>query len=444
MSNLWRFWGMVRDQRTLFQKLLQKGSWALAEQAFFSGSTFVINTLLIRWLSATAYGAYTLAFAILIFVSGFYQALIFEPIAIHGSVKYRANFPYYGRIQALLYAQMAFGISILLALGVAIAMLLHATHDLVLGLAGITIGQGALLGLWLVRRLYYARHQVTTITFLTASYAFCQVLVLFALHDLGVLTPFSAFVGPAVSTAIIVLIGLLLLGKPNTSSSTERLSRQIVQIENWRYGNWLVLAAVTNWLSNYAYFVLVGAVLSIEETGALRAVQNLTLPAIQFLTVTGMLFFPWASEQFAAGGFERLQKVTMLYTVLMAVVASGYYILLLIFDQSLLRLLYAGSYGEYVGLIPWLGLVPILIGITAPLSSALRIGYSTLYSFILDLSSTVAVFTVSLYLTFSGLQGTVIGMIISNSIRIVVVFWLWHYLAKRKRLIHLPISTSAS
>ncbi len=424
---------LLYNQRGLLRKLAQKGGLALIEQAFFSSSTFVINILLIRWLSATSYGAYTIAFAVLIFMSGFYQALIFDPIAIYGSVKYRSQFVYYSRLQFRLFCRLAGGVTVVLLIITAGLFVLNAQPDLQLAFLGISLGQGALMIMWLVRRLYYTRNQVASLMKLTAMYAILQVVILYGLHAVGLLTPFSAYLGPAVGTLFVGMLGLLLLGKPVVDSTLGILSSTDILVENWRYGNWLTLAAILNWMSNYAYFLIVGIVLSIEETGALRALQNLTLPAIQFLTATGMVFFPWAAEQFAAGGYKRLQNVTAMYTAMMAFVSSAYYLFLLVFDDILLQLLYAGSFSEYANLMPLLGIIPIMIGITSPIALAIRIGYSTLYTFFLDLSSTIVVFTVSLYLTFSGLQGTVSGMLLSNAVRIVVVLWLWRYLSMRRQ-----------
>ncbi len=419
-------------QRALLQSLLQKGSFALLEQAFFSGTTFIVNILLIRWLTATGYGAYTLAFAVLIFASGFYQVWIFEPIALYGPVKYRNSFAYYARLQSRLFWNLAIAISLFFG---AITVLLYwfdAVRELQLAFLGIAIGQGGLLSFWLVRRLYYARYQVMRLSVLSSINAAIQIGSIIILHLLDILTPLSAYAVPAVFTMLIAFVGVLGLGKPIPDKAIATTVRTVIA-ENWQYGNWLTFSAFLNWLSNYAYFVMVGAILSIEETGALRAIQNLTLPAVQFFTVMGMLFFPWASSQFAEGGHDRLRKITIIYTAAITLALNLYYVVLLLLDDVLMQLLYGGNFGEYRYLVAMLGLIPIMGGIVTPLSLAIRISHSTLYTFLLDLSSTIVVFTISLYLTFSGLQGAVIGMLLSNSARIIVILLLWRYLSKREK-----------
>lgn len=432
MINIQPLLARLYQRRAWLRKLAQKGTLALLEQGLFSGSTFVVNILLIRWLSATSYGAYTLAFAILIFVSGFYQALILDPIAIYGTVKHRAYFVGYSRVQAINFYRLALLASVMLGFIAGGMAVLGAQRELQLAFWGITLGQGGWLSLWLLRRLYYARHQVGKIALLTGLYTIVQAGILVGLHTIGLLTPFSAYVGPAIATYGIGAIGLMVLGKPTAEPPVTRHIQRNIMLENWHYGRWLMVASVFNWLSNYAYFVLVGVILSIEETGALRAVQNLTLPATQFVTAIAMLFFPLASEQFAAGGYHGLRRISLLFTMLNVIGGMVYFGFLLLFDQALLDLLYAGSYSEYRHLIPMLGLLPIMIGLTTPFALAIRIGYNTLYTFFLDLSSTIVVFSISLYLTFQGLESTVIGMLLSNMVRIVVLIWLWRYLSRRR------------
>lgn len=404
---------------------IQKLSLAVVEQGFFSGSTFVINVLLIRWFTVEAYGAYALAFAIFILTSSFYNAVILEPIVKFGPVKYDDNYRQYAHLQTILFLIVSLVISGLLMFVVIILALVNTSAELQQAFFGMTIANGALMSIWLLRRLYYARQRSGTIAAITAAYAILEVVALLLLHTLGLLNPFSAYVGQAVTTLGVGIVGLYFVGRSSTAIDPT-LNIRVVWQENLQYGNWLIVSAVLYWFSNYAYFVMVGVVLSIEETGALRAIQNLTLPVVQFNIAMGLLFLPWASKQLADRGHAYFGKIIFAYMGFLTSNAGVYYLALVLFYNEVFDIVYAGQYIEYSALIPLLGLLPIMKAFVAPLSIGLRIGYGTRYIFLLDATSAIVIFTVSLYLTMTiGLRGTVIGMLVSDVVRFGAALWLW-------------------
>src|SRR3954465_8649412 len=61
-----------------------KGSLALIDQAFISGSNFLVSILLARWSSAPEYGAFAVAFAIFLLLSQFQQSVLLEPMSVFG------------------------------------------------------------------------------------------------------------------------------------------------------------------------------------------------------------------------------------------------------------------------------------------------------------------------------------------------------------------------
>lgn len=434
MSGVQTIIQFIRNNHRTMQQLTLAGIWSLVEQGLFSGSTFVINVLLIRWLSETGYGAYTLAFAVLVFASGFYNAMLFEPTAVHGPSTHRDHFVRYARMQMGNFYAFSVGVSLVLLLLASITWVLSPNAILWQAFLGVAIGQAGMLSLWMVRRLYYVRQQVAALALITGLHAVCQVLMLLVLYEIGRLTLLTVFIGPAFSTLVISLLGVWMLREQAlaTEPVSEALTSRSIWIENWQYGNWLILSAVLIWLSTNAYFVIVGVVLSVEDSGTLKALQNFTLPAAQFTAAAGLLYLPFASQQMAANGIARLQRLMMQYTLFIIFATSMYFALLLIINDVLFDVLYSGQYQESANLIPFLGLQVILASVVTSWSIGLRIGYGTRYTFLLDAMSTIVVFTVGVYLTYAyGLQGTVIGMLCSTGVRVVGVLALWHLAGRR-------------
>src|ERR1700719_1599604 len=69
-DRLW-FWGL-------------RSGLSLLDQGLFSGSSFLLNIFLARWLSKEAYGAFAVCFAGMLFLTGFHNVLLIEPMTVIG------------------------------------------------------------------------------------------------------------------------------------------------------------------------------------------------------------------------------------------------------------------------------------------------------------------------------------------------------------------------
>src|SRR5881396_1312348 len=77
---------MTEKQRNL--KWITRGTWAIADQGFFALANAILNVLLARWLSPAEYGAFAVAYSLLLFVGAFHTALLTEPLLVFGPAKY--------------------------------------------------------------------------------------------------------------------------------------------------------------------------------------------------------------------------------------------------------------------------------------------------------------------------------------------------------------------
>src|SRR5260370_40120814 len=65
-----------------------RSAMSLVDQGLTSGAGFAVNLLLARWLAPESYGAFAVAFAGFLFVSGFHNVLLLEPISVMGPLRY--------------------------------------------------------------------------------------------------------------------------------------------------------------------------------------------------------------------------------------------------------------------------------------------------------------------------------------------------------------------
>jgi O-antigen/teichoic acid export membrane protein len=61
---------------------------AILDQGIFSVSNFILNILLSRWLVPADNGAFSVVFAIFLYLDCFHSAILQEPMSVIGSVNY--------------------------------------------------------------------------------------------------------------------------------------------------------------------------------------------------------------------------------------------------------------------------------------------------------------------------------------------------------------------
>jgi O-antigen/teichoic acid export membrane protein len=113
--------------------LVHKGSLAVLDQCLFAGTNFLVNILLARWLSPEHYGAFVLAFSIFLFLSGFHNALILDPMSVLGPVHYKDRSREYLSSLLWIHAGLTLGLAIFLVSAAAVFLLV--TENLPMGSA---------------------------------------------------------------------------------------------------------------------------------------------------------------------------------------------------------------------------------------------------------------------------------------------------------------------
>src|SRR5580693_5094418 len=61
-----------------------RSALSLLDQGLTAGAGFGVNLLLARWMPAVAYGAFAVAYSGYVFVSGFHNVLLLEPMSVMG------------------------------------------------------------------------------------------------------------------------------------------------------------------------------------------------------------------------------------------------------------------------------------------------------------------------------------------------------------------------
>src|SRR5258708_17003318 len=93
-----------------------RSAMSLVDQGLTSGAGFGVNLLLARWMAPNVYGAFAVAFAGFLFVSGFHNVLLLEPLTVLGPSRHARNLQAYFRSQIRAHGLLVGGLSAMVLL----------------------------------------------------------------------------------------------------------------------------------------------------------------------------------------------------------------------------------------------------------------------------------------------------------------------------------------
>jgi O-antigen/teichoic acid export membrane protein len=391
-----------------------KSALALVDQGLFSGAGFLVNLLLARWLAPATYGAFAVAFAAFLFISGFHNVLLLEPLTVMGPGRHFRNLPAYFRAQFLIHFVLVGGLSLAGLLAGVVSWVVVPGSPLVGAIFGSALMLPLLLLLWLVRRMCYVLQQPGVAVAGTASYLVLIIAGLAALRHFGWATPFLSFL--LMGAGSLVASGILLarfsfFGGPQAPSD---ISWRSALRENWIYGRWLVGSTTLYSISNQTQTYLVAAMLGLGAAGVLRAMQLPSLLMTQAVTASGLLFLPAMSYDFGRGEIARLRRKAVVVSAALTLVGLIFVGLLVMAALPLEQIMYAGKYSSQVSLIPLLGLIPVATGFSVGFSMALRAARKPHYDLIANaLAAPVSLVSAFAFVHWWGLAGATASMVLS-------------------------------
>src|SRR5580658_739459 len=80
-----------------------KSAWSLVDQGLTALTGFCATFLLARWLAPEIYGAYAIAFAGYLFVSGLHNVIVLEPMSVIGPSRHADRLLAYFRAQVAVH-----------------------------------------------------------------------------------------------------------------------------------------------------------------------------------------------------------------------------------------------------------------------------------------------------------------------------------------------------
>lgn len=415
--------GKPRASLKVWMPWVGKGSLAITDQGLFAGSNFLLNVLLARWLEPAEYGAFALAFSIFMILRIFHSGVFTEPMMVFGPGKYRERFnEYLGILLRGHFALMLPVVALLAGAAFMFGWLYSPTVEqpfLALAIAGPFI-----ILLAPLRRAFYVWLNPGWSALGGGVYLLILLASVVGLHVAGRLTPAMAFLAMG-ATSLIVCVLFLVLLRPTLATDSSTI--QAVATDHWRYGKWAAAAAVPDWVVNNIYFLVLPAWGGLAEAGALKALLNLAMPAVQSFGALGVLLLPTLVRNRDFGGTRAMNRTMKLSLGLFLLGSTCYLAVLWGFRLQIFHLLYAGKYAAFASWPLLLaGLLPLAQSLTIVVAGALRALEQpdlVFWSFVGG-SAAALVFGVQLARNF-GVGGALVGLVVSYVLNGVLLFILY-------------------
>lgn len=397
---------------------------AMLDQAISSGAGLVLNLLLARWLSAEAYGAFAVAFAGALFMSGFHNVLLLEPMTVMGPSRYADRLLTYLRSQMKLNTLL---VLILSALVILTGVVLALDHSPELGGAFLACGIALpfILLLWVARRMCYVVQRPSAALAGSGLYFVLISGGLFALHERGSLTLVTAFGLVAVASFAASLVLLQQLGIIVALGHRD-ISLDLTEVagENWKYGRWLVASTTLNTVIGQSQVFMVAGALGLGAAGVLRAMQMPALVMSQIITATGLIALPSMSSDFGSGSIAQLRRKASLTALILTSTALVYAVALFFYAGTAEHILYGGKYAAYSWLIPMFAFLPLCSGFASGYSMALRASNKPNFDLLANsVAAPVAIVSCVLFIHWWGIAGAVCSVLLASAINSAAYFW---------------------
>lgn len=399
---------------------LRKSFWGFADQALISGVNFVVMILLARQLGPKAFGAFVVAYTVLIFANSIQIPLFTAPHNVLGATRAGSAYSHYTTSTAIAQSIFSCAAGLVISLiGLGALVINHPSAWLLLALAPTCIA-------WqmqeFIRRVLYTHSDYKG--------AFLNDLIAYGGQFIGIalLIGFSHL--NAVSAVLIVgaanIAGAVVGSWRIRPFLTRVLDRSTVRkelMENWIFGRWLLGSSLTSWVSGQLYPLLTAGLVGTMATGGMRAAQTVMGPTHVLLKSMEAVIPPRAARVYDTAGILGL-KAYIRKVALPGVIAMALYCAIVAFWAGpLVRLLLGPGYESYIWILQMFAASYLSIFFSSLVSIALRSARVTAPMFRAYVWSAVIVLTFGVWAVYAfGLKGAVSGIVV-HSLVLNVVLW---------------------
>ena len=394
-----------------------KGIWAITDQGLYALTNFAVSVLLARWLSKVDYGAFAVAFSVLLLMGTVHTALLTEPMLILGPSRYRKCAASYIRRLTILHFVLTSGMGIALLGVVLVLTLFQPAFQTATTLIALALSVPGILYLWLMRRACYIESRPRLAAAASLVYALLVPAGMYLLTQGDVLTAASGLLFLGVSS-FLVAWWLKLRLIHSSSELASQTPPSGISHAHWVYGRWALGSGLFSWVPTNAVVLALPLWHSLADAGTLRVASTLILPVLHVQGALGLLLLPALVRARLSG---QLRSSATLAGGLFLALSAMYAPLILFFGSWLAELLFGPQYridGATLWLLAAIPLVAAVSGVSGAVLRALERPDQVLWSYVVATGVT-CLFGLPLVYRY-GVDGALASMLLSAATTAII------------------------
>ena len=395
----------------------------IAEQGIFSGTGFLVNIALVKLLSLEQYGRFAALVIVAYLLLAAVQALVVQPLQIHVATETRRG-AYRSVLLVILLPLLLLAAGGPLALYVVDWPILADYRSL---LPAFAVYGAAFLTSDFLRKYYLARGQTGIVLGMSGTYlvGVTAGLAYGAIMDVADEGSYLLLLAAAFVPGLLIGGAAYLLGCRRPDGALLRRYLRIHLLE----GQWLLYAAVVQWLSSNLYVMTSGLLIGVSALGVLRFVQTLLGVINIVLQTLENYVLPRLSQAYraSADGYYRTAQQELGWYQVGMLAGLG---LLFLFAREVIVTVGDAAFGPYAFVLRGMVVLYAVIIVAYPVRLLIRVtelnrSYFTAYlaSFLFSLLS------YRYLLGTFGVSGAVAGLIINQ----LILQATWLVVLQKKR-----------
>lgn len=395
-------------QKGLVRRFVGREAWALTDQAIVSGTNFLTNVMLARFMGLREFGVFALAWMSVLFVNSLQTALIVAPMMSIGPKQEEKDRPaYFG---AVVFQELVLVVSCFLLVFAALKTSSHFFRHANLKQLALPLAVSAFAYQMqdFIRRYFFATRQSRRALVDDALSYLTQLPILFLLHLEGHLNSATALWVMA-ATSILALVPGWFWMEPLKFNWQwiKSISRR-----HWKFSRWLVGSSLLQWTSGNLFIVAAPIYYGAAAAGVLKASQNLMgATHVWFQGLDNVVPVESARRLRESGVHDMMAYIrsillkwgglTLLFALVMAAAPSLW-----------LRFIYGPQMAQYGYILRLYAVIYLIMFFGAPLRAGLQALEFTVPIFWSYLAMTCFAFAFAVPMAkWLGLFGTMLGLV---------------------------------
>ena len=424
----------------------RKSAVAVVDQGILSATNFFTGLMLARLCSKEEFGAYALAFAVMVTANGLQGALVTGPMTVLGAPRVGDDWRRHATTMALAQAVLGLGLVVVTC---AVSAILLWSGVIGCRLGGVLLAMsGALFFIQaqeFCRRILYTRLRAWRVLLNDACCCTAQVAGLLLLWRLGggswraggqqptpgLLNSANAFLCLGAGAVAGTMLGLWQVRYDFIGG---KLAVTAHLRETWSFGKWGLISAVAALGYNQSVYYILGAIVGTEGVALFEGPRIVVAPCILIAMAWSNVVGPILASRYAKNGFGDMVRFLKRASAALMVCVTAILIIVVAFPHGLLSLIVGDKYAADTSiLLLWCPTVLLICASTTVGGSFYATRHPELGTMCRALSGILGVILILLFTILWGVVGAATGRLLAEAIHALAILFFARNLAIAER-----------